>query len=256
VARDAANWDEVYGFFQLTPAYTLETPYAVEQEGRRETQGICACVGGPSVYYGGASFRFREADFRASPEISGDSGAAWPIDYAALEPYYAQAEALLGVAGVAGEDPTEPPRSTPFPQAPPPLASTSRRIAGAAGGLGLHPSRIPLAISYAGSTGICAVCTTCDGFACAVGAKRDIATAILPPLLGEGMELRPNVVVTRLVHSGGRIGEVQGVDRRTGERVAFRGARVILSAGALASPHLLLASGLERVNPGGHTVGR
>src|SRR5215216_5400864 len=183
VPRGVANWDEVYGFFQLTPAYTLETPYAVEQEGRPETQGICACVGGPSVFYGGASFRFREGDFSASREIADGSGAAWPFDYAALEPFYARAEAMLGVAGAAGEDPTEPPRSTPFPQALPPLAATSRRIADAAQSLGLHPSRIPLAIRYSGSTGVCVGCTTCDAFACAVGAKRDVATAVIPQLL-------------------------------------------------------------------------
>ena len=256
VPRGVANWDEVYGFFQLTPAYSVESPYAVEQEGRPETQGICACVGGPSVFYGGASFRFRERDFSASAEIVHGSGAEWPFDYAELEPYYARAEAMLGVAGAAGEDPTEPPRSTPFPQALPPLASTSRRIARAAETLGLHPSRIPLAISYSGNAGVCVGCTTCDAFACAVGAKRDLATAVIPPLLAAGMHLRPNTVVTRLVEAGGRIAAVEGVDRVTGERMAFRGERVVLSAGALASPHLLLASGLVRLNPGGHTVGR
>jgi choline dehydrogenase-like flavoprotein len=49
---------------------------------------------------------------------------------------------------------------------------------------------------------------------------------------------------------------VEAVDRRTGERLRFEAERVVLSAGALATPHLLLASGLERLNPGGHLVGR
>jgi choline dehydrogenase-like flavoprotein len=257
VQRGSTNWDEVYGFFQLTPAYSLETAYAVVQEGKPERQGICACVGGPSVFYGGASFRFREPDFGSPPEIVKGSGAEWPFPYSTLEPYYTRAEALLGVAGAAGEDPTEPPRSAPYPQPAPPLAATSRRIAGAAQALGLHPSRIPLAISYSAQAGgACVACTTCDGFACAVGAKRDLATAIIPELLGRGLELRPNTVVTRLVEEGGRIRRVEAVDRESGERLDFSGTRVILSAGALASPHLLLASGLERVNPGGHTVGR
>ncbi|MBW3631382.1 MAG: GMC family oxidoreductase, partial [Gemmatimonadetes bacterium] len=86
--------------------------------------------------------------------------------------------------------------------------------------------------------------------------KRDVATDVLPHLLAGGMQLRQNTVVTRLATSKGSISSLEGVDRRTGERLRFRGDRVILSAGALASPHILLASGLDRLNPGGHTVGR
>ena len=84
-----------------------------------KAQGICACVGGPSVFYGGASFRYREADFQPSPEIVGSSEARWPLSYGELEPFYGWAETLLGVAGEAGSDPTEPFRSNPFPQTPP-----------------------------------------------------------------------------------------------------------------------------------------
>jgi choline dehydrogenase-like flavoprotein len=70
------------------------------------------------------------------------------------------------------------------------------------------------------------------------------------------MDLRTDTVAARLVVAGRRVAGVECVDRRSGERWTARGERVILSAGALASPHLLLASGAERLNPGGHTVGR
>jgi choline dehydrogenase-like flavoprotein len=257
VERGPHNWNELDGFFQLTPGYTLETSYSVQQDGGTEEQGICACVGGPSVFYGGASFRFRERDFAPAPEIVGDTGAEWPFGYSELETHYARAEALLGVAGSAGEDPTEPPRSTGFAAPAAPLAPVARRIAGAAEALRLHPSRIPLAINYSATAGgVCSACTTCDGFACAVGAKRDLAHWMIPSLVQRGMELRTDAVVTRLEERGGRVAAVEGVDRVTGERFRACGARVILSAGALASPHLLLASGLERVNPSGHLVGR
>src|SRR5690606_35974016 len=112
--RGPRNWDEVRGFFQLTPAFTTETAYQVHHAGRRTAEGICACVGGPSVFYGGASFRFRERDFTSDPALVGDSGALWPVDYAEMEPFYARAEALIGVAGDAEGDPTAPPRSTPY----------------------------------------------------------------------------------------------------------------------------------------------
>ena len=47
--------------------------------------GAYSCVGGPSVFYGGVSMRFREADFEAAAEIAGNSDAHWPYSYADLE---------------------------------------------------------------------------------------------------------------------------------------------------------------------------
>jgi choline dehydrogenase-like flavoprotein len=263
VERGAHLWDEVGGFFQHTAAYTTETAYRVSQRAVRrgaerwDREGICACVGGPSLFYGGASFRFREADFEPTPEIAGDSGAEWPFGYAELEPYYSRAERLLGIAGEAGVDPTEPPRSAPYPVAPAPLSPLSRRVADAARGLGLHPFPIPLALNRDPEAGaLCQACTTCDAYACAIGAKNDLATRVLSPLLGRGLDLRPDTVAVRLRERGGRVVAVECVDRRSGEPLRFEGERFVLSAGALASPHLLLASGLERLNPGGAVVGR
>jgi choline dehydrogenase-like flavoprotein len=251
VERGAHNWD-ADGAFTMTPHYAAESAYRVLQGRRWETQSLCTCVGGPSVFYGGASFRFRERDFEPDPVIADGTGAEWPLDYAELEPFYTEAERVLGVAGAAGEDPTEPPRSAPYPHPPMRLAEASRRIADAARSLGLHPFRIPLAIS--GDT--CRACTTCDAFACAVGAKNDVATRVIPGLLAGGMELRAGTAAVRLRAERGRIAGVECVEGRTGERTVLRAGTVLLAAGALATPHLLLASGLERLNPGGQVVGR
>jgi choline dehydrogenase-like flavoprotein len=163
---------------------------------------------------------------------------------------------LLGVAGSAGEDPTEPRRSAPYPFEAAPLTVTSQRIAAAARRLGLHPFPIPLALNRSLQHGtVCAACTTCDGFACAVGAKNDVSR-IVARLVAEGMVLRTDAVAVRLLIERKRAVGVECVDRVNGERWMCRAERVILSAGALASPHLLLASGVEQFNPGGHTVGR
>jgi choline dehydrogenase-like flavoprotein len=263
VERGEQCWNDIGGFFQRTPAYTMETAYQVSQRRPRaggavrwERQGICACVGGPSVFYGGASFRFRERDFAPPPEIVAGSGAAWPITYGEMEPFYARAERLLGVAGAAGEDPTEPPRSAAYPAAPAPLSLPSRRVAAAARSLGLTPFPIPLALNRSPERGpVCAACTTCDGFACAIGAKNDLSH-LVARLREQGLELRTDTVVVRVVVRGGRAVGVECVERSTGRRSTVYADRVVLAAGALASPHLLLASGAERLNPGGHTVGR
>jgi choline dehydrogenase-like flavoprotein len=88
-----------------------------------------------------------------------------------------------------------------------------------------------------------------------VQAKNDVETAVIAPLCERGLEVRADTVVTRLVESGRRITEVAAWDRSAGRAVSFRARHVILAAGALASPHLLLASRLERVNPAGNAVG-
>ena len=242
----------------LTPHYSLDTPYRVLEGGEAPFMGAFTCVGGPSVFYGGVSLRFRTHDFAPAPEIVGDSGAAWPFDYRELEPWYARAERVIGVAGEGGDDPTEPPRSAAHPQPSGALTPTSRRIWEAARGLGLHPFRLPLAFNHARTAerAPCAACGTCDLFACAIGAKNDLATAVLPPLLARGLSLCRRTVAVRLRARSGRVREVECVDRDTGRRTRIAASVFVLAAGALASPHLVLASGLERESPAPAAVGR
>jgi choline dehydrogenase-like flavoprotein len=256
VKRGPENWSGE-GAFVRTAYYAADTAFEIAGGKSAGGERLCTCVGGPSVFYGGSSFRFREGDFTPDPEIVDATGAAWPVDYPALEPFYSRAERLLGVAGEAGVDPTEPPRSAPYPQRPAPLAGASRKIAEAARSLGLHPFRIPLAINHAAEEGaVCAACTTCDAFACAISAKNDLAVRVIPRLLARGMELRPETVVTRVIAKDGRVTGVECVDKASGARTVVHARAVVLAAGALATPHLLLASGLERLNPAGDAVGR
>jgi choline dehydrogenase-like flavoprotein len=242
----------------LTPHYSLDTPYRVLAGGEAPVMGSFACVGGPSVFYGGVSLRFRAGDFAVGPEIVGESGGAWPFGYAELGPWYGRAEQLIGVAGDAGDDPTEPPRPGPYPRPAGALSPTSRRIWEAARGLGLRPFRLPLAFNHARTAerAPCAACGSCDLFACAIGAKNDLATAVLPHLLARGLALCRRTVAVRLVARSGRVREVECVDRDTGRRTRIAASLFVLAAGALASPHLVLASGLERESPARDAVGR
>src|SRR5262249_10839168 len=196
--------------------------------------------------------------FAVDHEIVGDSGAAWPLGYDDFEPWYARAEALLGVAGEDAVDPTEPPRSAPYPYAPGALSDTSRRIAGVATEMGMSPFRLPLAINYTSGNGRvgCIGCTTCDTFACAINAKNDLATTVLPALLEKGLDLRANAVVMRLVTEGARVERVEYLEKHTGQVRSVRAGTVFLSAGALGTPHLLLSSELDSMNPSGHLIGR
>ena len=240
----------------LSPSYSMDASYDAHTDVGRKKTGAFYCVGGATVFYAGVALRFREADFEGSAEVLTNSGARWPYDYHELAPYYADAEAILGVSGDPGADPSEPLRSRPYPMRSPPLSPTAEALHAAARGLGLHSFRPPLAINrVAGTRPACEGCGTCDGFACAVDAKGDAAT-VVRTLVGEGMDLRTRTAAVRLHAERGRIGAVECADLTDGRRYRVRADTVILAAGALATPHLLLASGLAADNPGGRVVGR
>lgn len=255
VPRDPRNW-ETAGSLELTPFLEADQQYRVEDDGRPRSVRAVSCVGGQAVFFGGAALRFRADDFTPSPDLVGGSAAQWPFGYDALEPWYAEVERHLDVSGLAGGDPTEPPRSTPYPQPPAPLSPIAARLARAAVTLGLSPARLPLAINHRVGPRQCRRCGTCDTYACAVGAKNDPAAALLPDMLTRGLELRTGFVAARLETVGRRVTALIGVDRRTGRWARIRARVFVLAAGALATPHLLLASGVDRLNPGGRVVGR
>ena len=257
VPRGPQNW-AADASVDLTPVYSMESPYRILAGGNKDTMGAYSCVGGPSVFYGGVSLRFREADFQFTAEIAGGSNACWPYQYADLEPYYTRAEKILNVAGEMNADPCEPFRSASYPQQLNALSQTSQMIGNAARTLNLQPFRLPLAINYSAhhERTPCVACMTCDTFACAIQAKNDLATCVIPQLLAQGLELKTNLIATRLLVESGRVVAVECFDKTVNQKTLFNAQTVILAAGALGSPHLLLASDLPKLNPGGHTVGR
>ncbi len=258
VERGPENWLP-HGTLTRTPYYPEEGHFVAHTDRGRGTGRSCSCVGGPSVFYGAVSLRFREEDFRPDPEIVTDSGARWPLTYEDLRPFYTGVEELLGVAGAGDEDPTEPPREAGYPAALPPISPVSATLSDAARKLGLRPFRLPLAINFGDvdpGRDPCRECATCDTFACAVEAKNDLAVRVLRRLQRMGMELRADTVVTRLIAEDGRVAGVECRDRVSGQSYTVTADTVILAAGALGSPHLLLSSGLEALNPAGEMVGR
>jgi choline dehydrogenase-like flavoprotein len=119
--REPENWDtrEVFG----RARYVTDERW-VDKDGTPFQPHAQYYVGGNTKFYGAILFRLREQDFGEVRHHAGIS-PAWPISYADLEPYYAEAERLYLVHGQAGEDPTEPPRSGPFPH---PAVSHEPRI--------------------------------------------------------------------------------------------------------------------------------
>lgn len=248
VERGPANrswsvcWDDRAGYAR-TPGYSVEGD-------SRKRVGAFHCVGGTSLFYGAVSLRMRERDFDGYDAVA--PGLRWPFAYDELAPHYETVERLLGICGDEAGDPTAPPRDHPLPGAGYPLSKTSRAVEAAARRLGLHPFRVPLALDR--GNGACEACGACDGFVC--GRKNDLSVSVVPQLQRLGLEVRPDTVVCRLVADGNHVIAVDAEDRLTGERLRFEADRFVVAAGALATPQLLLASGLHCRSPAGHAVGR
>lgn len=255
VDRDASAWDT--RAILIDRKYQSASPY---QKGRHLVYPD-EVVGGKSVFYGAASFRLRAEDFaltdRFGSRVPGVS-LDWPIGYDDLAPYYDQAEQLLGVAGVAGLDPNEPPRASGYQSAPPPFSAPARRVAEAATALGLHPFPIPLAINFQSRDGrpACARCLTCDQFPCRIAAKNDLSVTVLPQALRQGAVVSAGTIAARLVVERGRVTGVECIDAATGHRFVVRSRVCLVAGGAIASAALLLRSGLGAMVPNGRWIGR
>lgn len=259
--RNDSDWDTKTVL--IDRKYRGTTAYEAPQWAGRKLMYPNEVVGGASVFYGGASFRLRETDFRRRGAFAGRATAPegyvdWPISYDELEPYYSAAERLIGVAGVAGTDPFEPPRSQDYEHAPPPFGGPSRNLAAAAERLGLRPFQIPLAINYHanGNRAKCVGCLTCDLFPCKIGAKNDVSSAILPEAIAHGAVVKDRTRVRRIVREGSRVVGVECADLTTGSTYVVRGDVIVVGAGAIQSPRLLLASGFGDLDPNGDLIGR
>ena len=94
-------------------------------------------------------WRFHEIDFiEASKKgtIAGTGFADWPITYADLEPYYTKAEWDLGVSGLAGASPFDPPRSQAVSAAADAGEVDGVLFERGARKLGYHPFPAPVAV--------------------------------------------------------------------------------------------------------------
>lgn len=254
VQRGPHNWGPD-GTIDRSPHYDFRAPYRVVAGGNAPEMGVYAAVGGPSIFYGAVSLRYRERDFVADPEVGGPHAIGWPLTYADLAPYYDEVERRLDIAG-ADDDPIAPPRAQPYPQAPAPLSEISAAIAAAGRSLGHRPFRLPLAINHRPGARQCILCPTCDTYACAIAAKNDLATTQLSTLVARGMTVRAETVAVRLIVQGRRVVALETVSADGRQRGMVRARSFVLAAGALATPHLLLASGLDRLHPAGSRIGR
>jgi choline dehydrogenase-like flavoprotein len=197
-------------------------------------------VGGNSKFYGGVMYRYRESDFQAK-ELPEGATVDWPFGYDELEPWYGKVEQLYQIRGAVGLDPTDPPRSTPFPHPPIPYEPQIADAADRLQKLGMHPAPLPLAVDL--DKWLQRAPTPWDGVPDTHTGKIDAETGPLDLALGHpNVQLVTGAHVTQLVTdpTGKNIEAVHY--RQNGQSEKLSADRIILAAGAVNSAVLLQRS--------------
>ena len=186
---------------------------------------------------GGSTLRYQGEAHRLPPAAL----ASWPLGYEDLAPYYAKVESLLGVSG---EPHPAFPRQAIFPNPAHTFSPATQRIAQACRLAGMTLSPNSLAIPSRPFRGRlpcirCKGCTT----GCLTGAKSSADNAILPLAQGSGnFKVSTGLTALRVeIDRNGLARAVLVADAKGGLRLIHARA-IVLSAGALETPRLLLNS--------------
>jgi len=208
--------------------------------GRRPRQFvpyIGSGTGGSSAIYGMVCERFFVDDFTPRQHFAdpGESTVpeAWPVSYEQMAPWYTEAEKLLGVRGQP--DPLRPEAADVALPAAPPFSVDNQPLVNYLSGRGLHPYHLPMACDYTDD------CATCQAYLCAKSCKYDGARSGVGPAVTEyGAQLLAECQVLRLESDRTRVQQV--ICQRHSDMLTLKAKVVVLAAGALATPVLLLNS--------------
>ena len=195
-------------------------------------------VGGTTLHYQGEAHRF--AEFAFEPHRRYGFGQDWPIGYHDLEPYYRRVEDVLGVAGSA-DNPFKPPRQA-FPTPAHRLSLASRFVQRGADALGwaLLPNSLALPSRSVDGRSPCRHTGGCVQ-GCIFGAKSSVDLTALARARRTGrLSIRTGTRVLALEHDGVRVTSL--VCLRDGTLSRTRARAVVLAAGAVETPRLLLNS--------------
>ncbi|MCC7319960.1 MAG: GMC family oxidoreductase [Rubellimicrobium sp.] len=226
-------------------------PAETEVDGRRARLflPLGSGVGGSSVFYAATLERPARHDIEEMPGRPHPTGG-WPMGWSDLAPWFDEAEHALFVHGEPDplDDRPEPRLAVPPPPAPDDAAIMRHLTAN-----GMHPYRLHGALAHLPG------CAECFGRKCPRPCKMDGRSAGIEPALATGRaRILTGAAVTRILMRGRVARGVEIVQDGAARRLFAR--HVVLAAGALSSPGVLLASADEDwpqgVGNGAGLVGR
>jgi cholesterol oxidase len=248
------------GSFPRTP-YDMARNFWDPSEGRHGMFDLWTFKGVEALVasgLGGGSLIYANVLLRKDPEwFVNAEGEDWPVTRAELDPHYERAERML--------------RPTPYPFAAAPYAQTPKTLAmqSAAQRLGLDWGLPPLAVTFANGDApprpgdlivdgdnlhglprfTCRLCGECD-IGCNFGSKNSLDYNYLTEFQRLGGEIRTRAEVrsfaprgdgfevSYVVHAPEREG--RGADTSALPQTTLTADRLVLAAGALGTPYLLL----------------
>lgn len=215
-------------------------------------------LGGGSVHWAGATYRWRPIDFEMRSKTierygkekipEGMTIQDWGITYDEMEPYYDKWEKTAGISGEP--DPLGDKRSSDYPN-PPMLASPAVKLfKEATKRMGYHPYQVPagnLSQAYTNPDGeklnACMFCSYCTMYGCDFTAKSDPLATVIPTARKTGnCEIRTNSLVRRVIHKDGKATGVMFTDTRTGMEYEQPADVVVLGAFSFTNNRLLMLS--------------
>lgn len=177
--------------------------------------------GGSSIHYGAALERLEQTDFD-NLKTQDNNVASWPVGFKAFLPFYKKAEEQYGIANKTDD---ERPRLTEWDQSFIKIMKTN----------GLKPERLNVAINYDQD------CIECIGKICHRKCKADAKTACLDIALQQpNCHILDDCEVQSLDADATKVNHILATHKGTNIKLSAK--IVILSAGAMHSPQLLLKS--------------
>ena len=242
-----SDWMSPYPFspWAPQPEYSpKDNGYLVQAGPYRYPAEYIRVVGGTTWHWAAQAWRLVPNDVRIKSLYG--VGVDWPMTYEELDPWYQEAEEILGVAGA---DDTGSPRKHPFPMAPvadpwamqrfrerlapvyPVVANTVARNSRSYGGR-------PACVGNNSCQPICPVNAQYLGINAVEAAE------------AAGAKVVPNAVVYRIEHDAK--GSIVAVDYFDPDKTSHRvtGKQFILAANGIESPKLLLLSASDKFPDG------
>lgn len=200
-------------------------------------------VGGLAMHWGGVTPRFSPEDFKQHSLFG--VGTDWPISYEDLDPFYQEAEEVMGVAGEQGPADLDP-RGKPFPMPALPLTYNLQLLKEWAATAGIATWSQPSSknsVAYRGRPACCRN-DTCSPV-CPIGAKYSPDFTWSALRSSDKARVIPRTLVRKLVldASGKKVAHAIAVDRdRPNEPVELHAKVFVVAGGYTWTSHLLLLS--------------